>query len=75
MTTSKIEVGDAAGIAEEVGKEVEAGLVVAGDGCVGMTVGEDSTLPTPCRAHAVQRTRIERKIRDFIFLLMRSVFE
>jgi hypothetical protein len=75
MTTSKMGVGDEVGIAIGVGEEAEAGLVVARDGCVAMTGGEASTDGKPCGAHAVQRTRMKRKIRDFIFVLLRSMVE
>ena len=55
--------------------EVEAGLVVAREGCVAVNAGEGSTVGKLCGAQAVHRTKMERKKRDFIFALMRSMFK
>jgi hypothetical protein len=73
MTISKIGGGD--GVSVAVGVERAAGVVATRDGRVTIRVGEESTVDEACGAHAVKRTRVERKIRDFIFVLLRSMVE
>lgn len=67
--------GNRVGLVVGVGKGVEAGLLVARDWGVAMSVGEGSNVGKSCGAHAMQRVRMQRKTRDFIFALKRSVFE
>jgi hypothetical protein len=78
MPTSKIGIGvgsNVVGVAMGVGEELAAGLAGARDVCVVMSVGEFSRVGKPCGAHAVQRIRMKRKIGDFIFVLLQSMFE
>jgi hypothetical protein len=62
---SKIGVGDGSnrvGVVD-VGRDLEVGAIVA------ISVGDDSATDRPCDTHAVQRIRMERKVKDFIFAL------
>jgi hypothetical protein len=64
---SKIVVGDGDGSNRvgvvDVGRDAEVGGIVA------ISEGDDSTTGKPCDTHAVQRRRIKRRTKDFIFAL------
>jgi hypothetical protein len=73
MTTSKMGIGvgsNRVGVAMGVAEELAAGLAGPRDVCVVMSVGEGSITGKACGTHVVQKTRIERERRDFIFTLM-----
>lgn len=67
--------GNRVGVAVEVGKRVEVGWLVAREGCVAMRVGEGLAAGKPCSPHAVQRTRMISKTRDFILLPVQSMLK
>ena len=76
MTISKKGVGDgcnSVGVAVGAMNGVVAGSVVSRDGCGAVKVGEGSTVEGLRGAHAVQRTMMQRKTIDFMFVLILSV--
>jgi len=77
ITTSKIGVGEGSnrvGVVEGTENEGEADSVAVRDRCVVMSVGESPKAGTPRGTQAVQRTRMERKINDFKFVITRLQF-
>jgi hypothetical protein len=71
MTTSKTGGRDGVGVVVRVGEKGVDVSVVVSDGCVAVSSEEGLTVGELCGAHAVQRTRTERKTTDFLSVLMR----
>jgi ribosomal protein L27 len=63
------------GVVVGAGTEVKTGLIVMRDGGAAMRVKESSPIGKPGDVQAVQMIRMKRKIGDFIFVLLRSMFE